>query len=128
MAIPVAFWVNTMTLSSDNISDEMASNRVAKALEHRRKELGLTMQEVADRLNMSVGSVHNLMTGNHTYPTAVLERVASALDWTPVHIYMAASDKKAKDSPEMRKIGTILSKANAKARLRRQAQAQPEGG
>lgn len=107
-----------MPIHSVPIFDERTSIRVARSLEARRNALGLTMDQVASKMGMSTSSVHNLMTGKHTYPTDVLERVANALDWTLLQLFFVASEPMIKDTPTMRAIGSILSKASAEAEAR----------
>lgn len=86
-------------------------SRLGQILDRRRIQLDLTYQQVADELGMTVSAVHNLMKGKHTYPVAVLDRVAKALKWTILHLAIEAFLPDSGESPAMREIGSVLAKA-----------------
>jgi transcriptional regulator with XRE-family HTH domain len=86
--------------------------RIARAIDNRRKQLGMTLQKVADQLGMSVATVHALMNGNHSYPTLLLDRLLEVLQWSRINLAFALEQKLVKDSPLLRKVAELLAKAD----------------
>ena len=57
--------------------------RVSVAIAERRRELGITQEGLADRLDIAVQNVQRLESGKQNLTLATFERVATALQTTP---------------------------------------------
>jgi len=85
--------------------------QLGEILNERRSELGLSLQQIADELTLSVGTVHNLMSGKHTYPVGILARVAGVLEWSIVDVAKKISPPKVTSTPTMRRVRALMVKA-----------------
>lgn len=100
-------------------------SQIARALDARRVSLDLTLERVAVLMDMSPSSVANLMSGNHTYPIQVLERVLRALNMSLVEFAFELAQPKVKDTPIMREVGELLRKlSDPETVQRRQAESR----
>ena len=60
-----------------------------------RRELGMTMKELADRVGLSQAQVSRLETGKQGFRSLTLLRIAEALDVKPVFFFMDGADEEA---------------------------------
>jgi transcriptional regulator with XRE-family HTH domain len=58
------------------------SDHISRRLSEQQKETGLTYQEIADRVGVTVGTVHKYLTGDSEYPIAGLFQIATGLRMT----------------------------------------------
>ena len=72
---------------------------LGEALRKRRKALGLTLQELANRVSADSGNLSRIERGEQGLSEAMLRRLCSALDCTPAFLY-AQAEAAAGSSPQ----------------------------
>jgi HTH-type transcriptional regulator/antitoxin HipB len=78
------------------LKEERERNRprreLSRMLMMRRIELGLSQQELADRMETTVAVISRLETGSQSFSTATLQRLAQALDTRLVYAFEPVDD------------------------------------
>ncbi|TSC80643.1 MAG: hypothetical protein G01um101425_297 [Candidatus Peregrinibacteria bacterium Gr01-1014_25] len=82
--------------------------RIAEVIVARRKSLGLTLQDIANAIGMSIGSASNLCSGNHTYPLHTLNQLASALRLDLIHLVYLIEEPWHQGDPALERVGILL--------------------
>lgn len=95
---------------NDSESVTELKNRISEVLTNRRNELGLTIKNIAEAIEMSTASVANIISANYDYKYAVLRRVAEALRLDMVHLAFLIEQPQFEDDPVMSEVGALLRK------------------
>lgn len=80
--------------------------RIARIVIRRRTELGLTQQEVAERMGTSHSVISRIESGQHATTMATLERLAEALDAHLVVDLSIEEPAEAREPQEARQVGS----------------------
>jgi transcriptional regulator with XRE-family HTH domain len=99
---------------------ELDPTVVGARIRARRKELGLTLQNVADRADVSKSLVSRIEIGKTWPSVGVLEQISTALSTTP-RVFVADDDADGRPDPAAERAGPPAAADNAVNVVRRSA-------
>lgn len=94
---------------------EPYSTRVGYAIRYLRKRKGLTLDQVAEAIEVNKGSISKIENGKQGYTGEFIEKIARALETTPLEIYEIAERGGIEDGPDVKGTVPIISWVQAGA-------------
>lgn len=94
---------------------EPYSQRVGYAIRYLRKRKGMTLDQVADAIEVNKGSISKIENGKQGYTGEFIEKIARALDSSPLEIYEIAERGGIEAGPDIKGTVPIISWVQAGA-------------
>ena len=91
-------------------------NEICRVLNERREELGLTLRQIADAVDISLGSASHFANGKYDYKYTVLKKVAEALQMDMVYLAFLVERPSFERDPVMEEVGQLLEKRDKRRR------------
>lgn len=77
----------------------MNNRDIGRRVRELRKKQGLTLAELGDRVGLSQGQLSRLESGKQGFRSALLLRLAKALDVKPVYFFLEQEAERVEESP-----------------------------
>lgn len=90
-------------------SFEPYSQRVGYAIRYLRKRKGMTLDQVAEAIDVNKGSISKIENGKQGFTGEFIEKIAHALETTPLEIYEVAERGGIEDGPDIKGTVPIIS-------------------
>lgn len=96
-------------------SFEPISQRVGFAIRYLRKRKGMTLDQVAEAINVNKGSISKIENGKQGFTGEFIDKIALALESSPLEIYEIAERGGIEDGPDIKGTVPIISWVQAGA-------------